>query len=208
MLALMKIIAMIAQKGGAGKTTLAIHLSTALPKKLKPVVIIDLDPQASASMWGDQREDKEPIVVATQAPRLNQVLDAAQEHNVRTVILDTAPHSEQAALTAARIANLIIIPCRPSILDLRAMEATVDLVSLTKRSAAFVISAALPRSRLINQARAAIEGYRFPVADTVIYQRVAFSHSLITGQTVDEYNYKSKAAKEIKDLAYEISQKI
>src|SRR5215208_3254609 len=106
----MKIIAILSQKGGAGKTTLAVHLAVAAAESGKTVAMIDLDPQASATSWKDLRKADTPAVVATPVSRLAQVLETAAQHGADIAIIDTAPHSESAALAAARAADLILIP--------------------------------------------------------------------------------------------------
>ena len=108
----MKTIAIISQKGGAGKTTLALHFAVGAGERNQSVAIIDLDPQASAAGWKDLRTDERPAVVSTQPARLAQVLATALNHGVELAIIDTAPHSESAALSAARAADFILIPCR------------------------------------------------------------------------------------------------
>src|SRR5215212_1378238 len=115
----MKTITILSQKGGAGKTTIALHLAVAAELDGQQTAIIDLDPQASATSWGDSRAAETPAVVSAQASRLTQVLEAARKAGATLAIIDTAPHSESAALAAARAADLILIPCRPAILDLR-----------------------------------------------------------------------------------------
>src|ERR1035437_699763 len=141
----MKTIAIISQKGGAGKTTLAIHLAVAAILAKKMTAIIDLDPQASATGWGDHRKSDEPAVVSAQPARLPQVLDAAREQGVALAVIDTAPHSESTALAAARLSDLILIPCRPAILDLRAIHSTIDLAKLAGKPSAVVLNAVPPR---------------------------------------------------------------
>src|SRR5689334_18614553 len=137
----MKVIAIISQKGGAGKTTLALHLGVAAEHDGKSAAIIDLDPQASATGWGDSREAETPAVVSAQASRLQKVLDAARTSGAAFVIIDTAPHSESAALAAARAADFILIPCRPAILDLRAISDSIDLAKIAEKPSAVVLNA-------------------------------------------------------------------
>ena len=88
----MKTLAVISQKGGAGKTTLAIHLAVAAEMAGKQTALIDIDPQASAASWGDSREKPTPAVVSTQPSRLDKVLAAACTTGADLVIIDTAPH--------------------------------------------------------------------------------------------------------------------
>jgi chromosome partitioning protein len=117
----MKIIAIISQKGGAGKTTLAVHLATAAVAVGFTTAIIDLDPQGTASSWGDRRTEGAPEVISGQAVRLPALTGAARENGADIVILDTAPNADQTASLAARIADLGTtqqLPRRPGDLGL------------------------------------------------------------------------------------------
>ena len=196
----MKTIAIISQKGGAGKTTIALHLAVAAELAGKPTAVIDLDPQASASSWGDSREKETPAIVSAVASRLPKVLEAAREANAKLAIIDTAPHSESASLAAARTADLVLIPCRPAILDLRAISNTVDLVKLAQTKAVIVLNTVPPRGSLADEATEAVAVYEIPVSPIRIGQRAAFMHSLTAGQTAQEYEPRGKAAHEIQQL--------
>lgn len=196
----MKTVALISQKGGAGKTTLALHLAVAAIQAGKSAAVIDLDPQASAAGWRDSRQGEEPAVVSAQAARLGQVLEAARRAGADLAIIDTAPHSESSALAAARAADLILIPCRPAILDLRAIGSTIDLARLAGKPAAVVLNAVPPRGGLGDEATAAVGGYSVPLAPVRLTQRAAFVHALTAGQTAQEYEPEGKAAEEIAQL--------
>lgn len=98
----MKVLAVIGQKGGSGKTTTTLGLAVQAVKAGRQVAVIDLDPQATAAKWGDRRDDKEsPAVVSCQASRLSQVLQAARAHGVDLAIFDTPAKSSEAAIAAA-----------------------------------------------------------------------------------------------------------
>jgi chromosome partitioning protein len=200
MLVPMKTIAVISQKGGAGKTTLAVHLAVAATAVGQAVAVIDLDPQASATSWKDLRAEETPPVVTTPVSRLAQVLETAAEHGAILAIIDTAPHSEAAALAAARSADLILIPCRPAILDLKAIGLTVDLATLAGKPARVVFNAVPARGTLADEAATAVASYQVPIAPVRIGQRAAYVHALTRGQTAQEYEPESKAAAEIKRL--------
>jgi chromosome partitioning protein len=126
----MKTIALIAQKGGAGKTTLALSLAIVAAKAGATSVIIDLDPQATACNWGDRREADTPVIVDAQPARLQSALQKAEEASVDIAIIDTPPRSEQATLAAAKAANLVVVPCRPQIYDLETIPHTKELITL------------------------------------------------------------------------------
>jgi chromosome partitioning protein len=116
----MRTIAVISQKGGAGKTTTAVHLAVAAQQEGYRVAVIDLDPQATARKWGDKRQDPEPEVIGDHAERLPQLVEAARANGADLLIIDTAPNADRASLAAARAADLILIPCRPAAFDLEA----------------------------------------------------------------------------------------
>jgi len=196
----MKILAIISQKGGAGKTTLALHLAVAAELSGRSAAIIDLDPQASATGWGDQRGKDKPAVVSSQAARLTEVLKAARKAEAALAIIDTSPHSENTALAAARSADLILIPCRPAILDLRAINLTIDLAKLAGKPAAVVLNSVPPRGPLGQDADRAIEVYGVNVCPVRIAQRAVFVHALTEGLTAQEYEPDGKGASEIRRL--------
>jgi chromosome partitioning protein len=106
----MQTIAIISQKGGTGKTTLALNLAVAAEMSGRPAAIIDLDPQASAKEWSKSRERETPVVVSAHASQLEEILGAARANGAALTIIDTAPHSERDALAGARAADLILIP--------------------------------------------------------------------------------------------------
>lgn len=200
MVAVMKTIAVISQKGGAGKSTMALHLAVAAERRGKPAALIDLDPQASSTSWKDLRQTDTPVVVSAQATRLPQVLETAAEHGAVFAIIDTAPHSERVALAAARAADLVLMPCRPAILDLRAINVTVDLVKLAGTPACIVFNAVPPRGSIGDEAAAAVAAYGLAVSPVRLGHRASYMHALTLGQTAQEFEPAGKAAAEIERL--------
>lgn len=196
----MKTIAIISEKGGVGKTTLSINLGVAAALKNKAVAIIDLDPQASSSEWGDLRKSESPAIIATPAARLNNVVATAKEEGFDLLILDTAPHGESTALNAAKISDVILVPCRPSLLDLRALKNTIDLIKLAKKSATLILSCVPSRGTLGEEAETVLRDYEFPLCPIKISDRTAFMRSLTEGLGVQEYERRGKAAQEINQL--------
>ena len=124
----MYVIAIVAQKGGTGKTTLALCLAVAAANDGKSVLVVDLDPQATASNWGDRRIADQPVIASTQAARLPKLLAAAAENGADLVFVDTPPRLEQASMAAASAANLILVPCIPAINDLDTLDTTIELL--------------------------------------------------------------------------------
>ena len=197
---LMLTIAIMSQKGGSGKTTLAINLPVASDLADRSAVVVDLDPQASAAAWADSRQAETPVVVSAQATRLAEVLDTAREHGAALTLIDTAPHAEAAALAAARAADLVLVPCRPSILDLRAVGASHDIAKLAGTPAAAVLCGVPARGSLAGEAQSALESYELDVAPVRIGYRAAFVHAMTAGQGVQEHEPRGKAAREIARL--------
>lgn len=198
----MRTLAILAQKGGTGKTTLAVHLAVAAERAGYPVAVLDLDPQISATEWGDSRQDSDTLsVTSIQASRLTQARELAAKSGAALTIIDSAPHSADAAILAAKAADLILTPCRPGILDLRAIATTADIVKLVGKAGFVVLNHAPPRApRLVEDAIAAVKQHGMDVAPVVIHQRSAFAHSLTVGQAAQEYEPDGKAAEEITAL--------
>ncbi len=197
----MRVIALINQKGGSGKTTLAIHLATAFVTGGYNTLLLDLDPQASAAEWKDARRDEMPKVMAVPATRLQKVLEEAEAVRTDILIIDTAPHSEGSALSAARAADLILVPCQPSIMDLRAMRKTAELLHHVKKPVRAVLNAVSQHESISNGAADAItKSFDIAVGPVRISDRVAFNRCLIAGQAAQEHEPEGKAAREIAKL--------
>lgn len=197
----MRTIALVNQKGGCGKTTLALHLAAAFWLAGEDVLVVDLDPQASATEWHDARENPMPHVESVQPARLGKVLAHAREIGTGALVIDTAPHNEAAALDAARAADLVIVPCQPSIMDLRAMRKTADLLHLVKVPAVAVLNSVPAYGAVADEAAEMIaDTLGLPVCPIRIGDRVAYSRCLISGQVAQEVEPKGKAASEVEQL--------
>jgi len=184
----MQTIAIISQKGGAGKTTLAVHLAVASTAAGLKTGIIDLDPQASSTNWGDRRTDPLPAVVSAHSKRLPQEMNNAREAGIERLYLDTAPHSDAVAVDAARVADLIVVPCKPNILDIEAVGNTINLMKAIGTPLFVVLNGVAPAGTEADEAEAAIrETFSVPVCPARLTTRIAFARSLVTGQTAAEY---------------------
>ena len=200
-------LAMIAQKGGTGKTTLALSLAVAAEVAGRSVLVVDLDPQASACKWGDRRERETPGVIDAQPARLAAALAKAEQAGVDVAIVDTPARVEQAALEAARVADLVLIPCKPSILDLETVRTTVELVQgRAKRPPLVVLNAVPAQGSRHEQAVEAITAMGLEVCATQVGHRVAFEYAAQAGMTVMEYEPDGKAASSIRHLYKSICQ--
>jgi chromosome partitioning protein len=196
----MKTLAFLSQKGGSGKTTLAVHTAVAATEDAERVVVVDTDLQKSAATWSASRAVEVPVVVAVAASELNGVIAAAR-HDVMTLcIIDTAPHAAPDAARVAAQADLVIIPCRPTAFDLAAAGSAVEIVRAAGARAAFVLSACPFRAPEIAETRLVLEGFGLPVCPVDITDRRAFARAVATGRAVTEFEAEGKAAEEIRAL--------
>lgn len=193
----MKSIAFLSQKGGTGKTTLAVHVAVVAQQAGEQVAIIDTDPQKSATSWGDVRQQSSPIVATAAAAQLDTVLSAAKQDGISLVVIDTAPHAAPDAVRVAQAVDVVVIPCRPTAFDLAAVAGAVDIVRAAKVRAVFVLSACPYRAPEIEETRVALSGYGLEVCPTVVTDRRAFARAIATGRGVTEFEADSKAAIEI-----------
>src|ERR1700759_1210838 len=196
----MYVIAIISQKGGVGKSTIAVHLAAEAQAQGQRVLLLDLDPQGSAMEWANRRGDRPPDVSGANPASVGKEINRARDDGYDLVLIDTAPHADHAALQSARAADLVLIPCRPSTFDIAAISATLDLCKLANKQSVVVINAAPIRSRVTVEPEAAIAEKGGTVSAVVIRQRVAFQHCMIDGRTAAEFEPGGAAALEITQL--------
>jgi len=193
-------ISLIAQKGGVGKTSIARCLAVAFERSGVATAILDMDPQASACLWARRRESDQPEVIPTVLPLLSDTLAAAEE-SVELVIIDTPPKNADVAIAAAKVSDLIIIPCRAQIDDIETLPATAEILNITGNVQTFVLLNAVPPNRArIEEAAASITDHPtapFPVCPHSFGHRAAFGDSSVLGLTPQEYEPRGKAAQEI-----------
>lgn len=197
---MMKTLAFLSQKGGSGKTTMAVHTAVAAHEDGERVAIVDTDPQRSATAWHDVRQGEAPQVVPVAASELAAVIKAARHDEMTLCVIDTAPHAAPDAARVARVSDLVVIPCRPSAFDLAAAGNAVEIIKAAKAKAVFVLSACPFRSPEIVESRSVLEGYGLPIAPVEITDRRAFARAVSTGRAVTEFEEKGKAAGEIRAL--------
>lgn len=194
-------VAVISQKGGAGKTTIALNLAVAGTRAGLAVAVLDIDPQASATRWADAREGIPPAVTAAQASRLPILLAAERRKGAALTVIDTGPASDTAALAAARLADFILIPCRPSALDIDAIGASLHLgQQLAGKPTYAVLNAVLPRSALADEAASALAESGAAVAPVRLGHRADFINPLSAGRVAIEWAPHGKAAGEVEAL--------
>jgi chromosome partitioning protein len=196
----MKILAIISQKGGVGKTTLATALAVAADRAGQHAAVFDLDPQASAAFWKDTRQAEAPAVVAIPPSRLQHVLNAAADTGCDLAVIDAPPFAKDIAYEAAQRADFILIPTRPAVLDVMAMTKTLELVAHYGKPSAVVLTFCPVQGREIADTEAAVAALGATLAPVRIHNRVAYSRAQQTGLTAQEFEIDGKAAEEIKQL--------
>lgn len=204
----MRVLAMASQKGGSGKTTLSGHL--AVQAQLAghgPVVLIDIDPQGSLSDWWNERSTEYPAFAQTTVARLAADLEVLRQQGFRLAVIDTPPAITMAIQSVIQVAELIVIPTRPSPHDLRAVGATVDLCERASKPLIFVVNAATPKARITSEAAVALSQHG-TVAPITIHQRTDFASSMIDGRTVMEVDPNGKSANEVVALWSYISDRL
>jgi chromosome partitioning protein len=195
----MKTIALISQKGGSGKTTLAVNLAVQAHRAGLRTTIVDIDSQQTATKWHDRRSGAPPPVISAQAERLPVVLGSLSDLDL--IVIDTAGKADREALIAARAADLILIPTRPAIEDIEAIPRTLDIVRMATKPVYAVFNAALSHhDSRITQGTGLIMDMGLDCAPAVICQRVILADSKIVGQAAVELDPRCKAACEVERL--------
>ena len=204
----MRTIALLTQKGGAGRTTLAATLAVAAAHAGENVIAFDLDPQASLLHWGKRRAAAnapnkvviEPLE-GERLPRLRAILEGLAGAGFTIAIFDTAGADSAAARFVTEAADLCLLPTRPTRLDVDATAATFRAVFLANRKAAFVLNQCPPTYRSSRTSESAKGLNRLGVlAEPMIYARVDFQDAIGAGLGVTEYARGGRAAQEIETL--------
>lgn len=204
----MRTLVIASQKGGVGKTTIAGHLAVmAESKGAGPVALIDTDPQGSLSSWWNERQAETPAFASVDIASLNNHLKLLQKAGVKLAIIDTPPAVTETIRKVLAVADMVLIPTRPSPHDLRAVGSTVELVETANKRMVFVINGAAQRAKITGEAAIALSQHG-TVAPVTLYQRTDFAASMIDGRTVQEIDPTSRSAKEIEELWNYVSLQI
>jgi chromosome partitioning protein len=196
----MKTIVIASQKGGAGKTTLAAHLAVAAEYSGEgPAVLIDTDPQGSLTGWWNGREEGTPALAFASLADLPAKLGALADAGFKLAVIDTPPAITAAIRDVVRLADLVMIPARPSPHDLRAVGSTVDIVQEAGRPFLFVVTQAKSNATLTVQAVAALSAHG-RVAPVIVCDRVVYAGSMVNGASVIETEPRGRAAEEMRSL--------
>ncbi|MFC7497718.1 AAA family ATPase [Enterovirga sp. GCM10030262] len=204
----MRVLALSSQKGGSGKTTLSGHLAVqAQLAGYGPVCLIDIDPQGSLADWWNERESDMPAFAQTTVARLGADLEVLRQQGFRLAVIDTPPAITMAIQSVIQVAELVVIPTRPSPHDLRAVGATVDLCERAGKPLIFVVNGATPKAKITYEAAVALSQHG-TVAPITLHHRTDFAASMIDGRTVMEVDPKGKSAAEVRELWEYISDRL
>jgi chromosome partitioning protein len=198
----MQTVAIISQKGGAGKTTLAIHLAAAANAAGLVSLIVDTDPQATACAWHGWRGGADPDVIDCAAHALlPKKLQQAAALGAELAVIDTPPHADIMAREACRAADLLLIPCRPRAFDIEAVQATAELAAASGKPAFLIFTAGPPRAPLVyREAGELVERFGLKVAPVILPDRAAFHHAAGAGKTAPEIEPHGRAAEDVAAL--------
>jgi len=194
-----QVVSLVTQKGGSGKTTLAVNLAVAAVRAGWPTLLVDLDPQGTAEAWYQDREAEEPQLVRVEAADLPRALEAARARGFRLVVIDTPGRDAPAVATAIRLSAFCLVPCRPTPPDMKAQPATVTTIRRLGRPFAFVLTQTPPRGFRIREAQQGL-AVLGPVVPVPVVARSVYQDAQGSGLAVQEYEPEGKAAAEIAAL--------
>jgi len=203
----MRVVSFVTQKGGSGKTALALCCAVAAEEAGQRVLLVDLDPQGTAEAWYQDRDAETPKLVRVEASELDEALATAHKTPFDLVLIDTPGRDEPSIAAAIRVADFCIIPCRPTPADMKATPPTVATIDRLKKPVAFVLTQTPPRSYRIREAENGLSVLGM-VAPVPIVLRNAYQDAFGAGLGVTEYEPEGKAAEEIRALWKWIAKKL
>lgn len=200
----MKTVAFVTQKGGAGKTTIATSVAVAASEAGERVAALDLDPQESLFMWSENREGEQPVVDVLEVSRISElpeITKALEKAGYTLLVLDTAGVDSNSTHTALKVADLALIPSRPTVMDIRATKATYEAAVRMGKGYAFILNQCPPQPNnpRAKEASSALSLFG-ALALPHLMQRAAHQDAFALGQGVTEYEPEGKAADEVRQL--------
>jgi chromosome partitioning protein len=200
-----RIWAFVQSKGGSGKSTLATNIAVQAEAAGKPVLLVDLDTQSSAALWGTLRGSKKPTVFEGQPDKLAEIIASASNLGVGMIIIDTPSKNDAVTLAAVRAADLIVCPVMVDLFSLAGLQDTARVIDLAgKLKASVAVLNDLDESGVvasIGEAEAVLKAVGMPVSPVQIYHRPAYTAAIAKGLSVTELGAKQQsAADEIREL--------
>lgn len=198
------VISSIHSKGGVGKTTVSLCMADALHQDESSVLVLDTDPQGTASQWSQAQTGEGPMVVgAPSVEKLERELERLGA-SYDAVVIDGSAQLEGSTGSVIRISDLVLIPIQPSPADIWATQSIVDLIqdrqeAVGQPAAGFVLNCVVPGTNIAADVTEVLGEFDLPVIGR-FHRRVAFVEALVTGETPLTYKPKGKAAKEVQGL--------
>lgn len=195
----MKILSLISQKGGVGKSTLVINLSVIASAAMK-TLILDTDPQKSAVSWYQNREENSPETAFVEYQHLDGAIVQAKDLDYEFIVIDTAGSDSNLNSKVASVSDYCLIPCQPTKMDMEAQFETVDLIKRASKDAAFVLTRCPPVGKEMQATAAGLSNFGLPVAPTYVSNLKDYQRAIANGEGVTEYDPSGSAAHEISAL--------
>jgi chromosome partitioning protein len=202
----MKVIALVTRKGGSGKTTIALNLAVLAWQKGSRVMVLDCDTQCTASQWYESRSEQKPDLIQVREGELQKALPSL--HGYDLVVIDTPPRAESINAVAVNLADYTLIPCVPSLADMRAQKASVDSIESLNKRGAFVLNRVPPRGQRGNDAAQGLAVFGLPVVPAHLGYRQVFPDAYAASQGVSEFEPEGKGAVEITELWKWVQKKL
>jgi chromosome partitioning protein len=203
------IIGILNQKGGVGKTTLAVNLAAALQRQGGRVLLIDADPQGSALDWAAAREEP-PLFAVVGLPRATvhkeiAVIGEGYDH----IVIDGPPRVTDLARSAIMASDLVLIPVQPSPYDIWAADEVVKLIAEARVykeniKSVFVVNRKIANTAIGRDVGEALAAYPVPVLKAFVTQRVVFAEAVAQGKSIFEIDQEGLAAKEVQAVLDEL----
>lgn len=198
----MQVVTIASQKGGTGKSTLAINFGVLADRAGGPVAIVDCDEHRGLAQWRLQRAAERPVVAELPGEGgIDAILASCREAEARLVILDTpagTPRPGSVIAEAIAAADLVVMASKAGFLDIMAARSTVAAIHGAGRPGVVILNDVPPRGAVVEGARTALAGYGLPICPTAIAHRVGIGYSLLTGQALDEYDPRNPGVGEFK----------
>lgn len=200
----MNVIVFASRKGGSGKSTLTAHLAAHVHKPSKPCLLVDTDPQGSLTLWHKLRGTNEPPL-KTASRSVSEIVASAKRDGYEWVFIDTPPNTSAVVDDAIRNATMVVIPARPGVFDVNAVQETIQSCRSARKPYAVVMNGAPAlrdgvESRIVTIARDALTKFRAPVWSGQITNRADLLLALGHGEGAREYYAEGRAASEISRL--------
>lgn len=196
----MKVVALVTQKGGTGKSSLAVSLAVAAQERGLKVYIVDLDPQGTAKNWYERREAETPEVATIDASRVTAAMASLSSQGYDLAVIDTPGVDMPATTAAMQVADLCLIPSRPSVADIEATRPTVRSLSKLGKAFSFVLNQTPPGRSIRTSDAYRVLQLSGAVAGTSLAMRTDHLDAMAMGLGVTERDPSGKAASEIREL--------